>query len=292
MSLLKATEFCSIEISADGVALACLANSAKITTCAFYPCQRNDEQLRQCLIDAVLRNNLEKAACSWVLHPSQYHLTLVDTPSVPQFEYKDAVRWQVKDVVNYPLEDVTVDVFYSDEFEKRLRKIYVVVAQSSFLQNIVNIIQECDLQPTSIDVREFAIRNLVTNLALANEPIGFFDITDDGCLLVIVQVDCIRFVRHIPAGFKKSETDNCDELTAEIRRSFDYCTDELKQTIPAKFFMAPSSNNVDNIKQNLAEKLGKEIAVLDLQKIVSFANPIDLETQARCWVAIGGALRK
>lgn len=292
MSLLQAPEFCSFEISEAGIALACLANSTKTVTCAFYPCQRSEEQLRQSLVDMVLHNNLERTKCSWVLHPDQYHLTLVDTPGVPQLEYKNAVRWQVKDVINYPLEDVTVDVFYSDEFEKRLKKIYVVVAQSSFLQNIINTIQEYGLRPVSIDIREFAIRNLITSLAPTNEPIGFFDITDDGCVLVIVQFDCVRFVRHIPVGFKKSETDNCDELAAEIRRSFNYCTDELKQAIPAKFFMAPSSNSIDNVKQNLAEKVGREVAILDLQKVVSFANPIDLETQARCWVAIGGALRK
>ncbi|EKE01702.1 MAG: hypothetical protein ACD_21C00072G0025 [uncultured bacterium] len=291
VSLLPQTKkICSIEINAEGIAFACAQNS-EITACSFTPCKDNI-QLKQCLMDVVLKNNLKKTTCNWVLHPDQYHLTLVNTPNVPQFEYKNAVRWQVKDIISYPLEDVAIEIFYRDDLEKRPKKIYVVAAQSSFLQKTIGVIKECHLQPTAIDIREFAIRNLVTNLVPENELVGFLDITEESCLVVIVQQNRIQFVRQVPLGINKIKTDNYNELTNELQRSFNYCSSELKQTIPAMFFLPPSAYINPDIAQNIAKILGKEMAVLNLQKMLRFTTPISPETEAHCWAAIGGVLRK
>lgn len=70
------------------------------------------------------------------------------------------MRWQVKDVVDYPLEDTEVDVFYPDESNKSLKKIYVIAARSSFLRGIAGAVQEAGLSLISTDVREFDIRDL------------------------------------------------------------------------------------------------------------------------------------
>lgn len=287
----QAQGLCSIEIGTDGIAVAYVLNS-KVITCAFHPYPQSNNQVKQCLTDLVLQHNLKKTNCCWVLHSSQYHLLIVNTPNVPPSEYKSAVRWQVKNIVSYPLEDVVVDIFYSEDLEKRHKKIYAVAAQNSFLQSTISIIQECYLKPIAIDICEFAIRNLITNLVPQNQPVGFLNITNDNCLLVIAQFDRLRFVRHIPVGLKKSKIDNGNELTMEIQRSFNYCSVEIKQEVPTKFFMPPSENTDDNIKQNITKNLDKEISILDLQKTLHFTTPIDLATQARCWFAVGGALRK
>lgn len=311
----KTSGLCSLEISENGIAIACASSSIakcsiefshnqiqadcspnpslpEITTCDFFPSQQNDIQIRQCLTEFVLKNNLKKTKCCWMLHPNQYHLTLINTPNVPKAEYKSAVRWQIKDVINYPLEEAVVEIFYPEESEKHPKKIYVIIAQNSLLQNIANIIQNCYLQLVAIDIREFAIRNLITNLALNDEPVGFLDISDDRFMLVIAQFDRIKFVRHIKTNLKKSKTERLDELVIELQRSFDYCATSLGQKVPTKIFIPLSKNSDINTEQDLAKKLGKEISVWDLQKIVSFISPIDLETQALCWPVIGGALRK
>jgi MSHA biogenesis protein MshI len=289
----KTKELCSLEISPEGIAVACSSNSTnpKITTCSFTPCKDNS-QIKQCLTGIVLKNNLKKMNCNLVLHPSQYRLTLVNTPNVPQIEYKNAIRWQIKDIINYPLEDAAVEVFYSDDLQKRPKKIYAIAAQRSFLQNTVNTIQECQLKPIAIDIHEFSIRNLITNLAPENGPIGFLDIDNTSCLLVIIQQNCIRFVRQIPVGLKQLKANNYSILTSELQRSFKYCSTELKQEIPIKFFMPPSMDIDAEITQNIAKNLDKEVSTLNLQKILHFTTPTSQETEMHCWAAVGGALRK
>ncbi len=288
---------CSIEVGPEGIAFACTPNPSnrEITICGFQPYHFGKQlelgQFEQQLRQIVNQFNLKKAHCNWVLHPSYYHITLTDTPNVPQTEYKKAIRWQIKDIISHPLEDTAVDIFYPDEPEKNLKKVYVIVAQASFLQNLAQTIQDCGLHITAIDIREFAIRNLIVNLAKPNETIGSLNIVDTNCLMVSAKQSNIRFVRHFPVNALNLSNGNYHDLIAEIERSFNYCQAELKQETPSRFVMLPEAGFDKTIIENVAQNLNKEVTTLNLQEIVNFATPIDQQTEQRCWAAIGGALR-
>ena len=291
---------CSIEISSNGIAVAYAPNSAnsEITVCEFQPYQNgsqpNNNQFKENLEKIVSRHNLEKTQCNWVLHPDYYRLTLINIPNVPQSEYKKAVRWQIKDIIDYPLEDVAVDIFYPDEIEKALKKVYVIAAKASFLRDIVNIIQDCGLYPMAVDIREFAIRNLIANLATQNETIGLLDIVDENCLLVLVKQNSIKFVRRIPVGLKNIKNNDYNELIAELQRSFNYCQTELKQETPVKLFASPKvdADINKNMAQSIEKSLNKAVSILDLQKIITFKTAITQQIESSCWAAVGGVLRK
>lgn len=288
---------CSIEIGPDGIAFAYTPNSSnrEISAYGFYPYQFGNQpdvvRVRKQLLQIVTQHNLNKAQCSWVLHPNYYHLTLIGAPNVPQSEYKKAIRWQIKDIVSHPLEDTTVDIFYPDEPEKALKKIYVIAAQSSFLQKIAQTIQDCGMHPAAIDIREFAIRNLITGFAKQNEIVGSLNIVGENCLMVSVKQPNIQFVRRFPINLQNLKNGNYNDLLTEIQRSFNYCQTELKQETPARFLIPPNAGFDINITQNIAKNLNKEVTIFNLQEIVSFKTPIDQQTESRCWVAIGGALR-
>lgn len=299
------TGLCSLEINSSGIAFAYAKNPTKpeVTVCEFLPfedqsqrddSQLNNNQIKTLLTNIVSKHNLRLAQCIWMLHPNYYHLTLINTPNVPQTEYKQAVRWQVKDIINYPLEDAAVDVFYPNENEISLKKIYVVTAQNSFLQNIVNIIQDCDLAPVAIDIREFAIRNLISGLAATqDDTIGMLSLVDDSCLLVSVKSGQIQFVRRIPVGLKSLINNNYSDLITELQRSFSYCQLELKQEIPSALFIPPLKLDIDhnNIAQNISNNLNKKTSVINLQTIVTCKTSMDQQLESQCWAAIGGLLR-
>lgn len=290
---------CSIEIGPDGIAVVFVSNSYKpeITICEFQPYQNphrdqlDYDRLKEYLATLVSKHNLKKSHCNWVLHPSFYQLTLVNAPNVPSSEYKQAMRWQMKDIINYPLEDMTVDIFHPNEPDKNLKKIYVVAAQNSFLQKVVDIIQDCDLYPVAIDIREFAIRNLFTSITTPNDTTGIFNIFNDICLMVLVKQHTIQFVRRIPISLKNLTIGNYDDLITEIQRSFSYCQTELNQEIPKKFFMLPKIDYDQDITQKIANNLNKEISVLNPQHIIAFTTQTTQQTATDCWAAIGGALR-
>ncbi len=288
---------CSIELGPEGIAFANAPNpnNLEISACGFYPYQFGSSpdvsKLRDQLLQVVSQNGLKKTKCVWILHPSYYRLTLIGTPNVPQAEYKKAIRWQIKDIINYSLEDTAVDIFYPDEPERSLKKIYVIAAQSSFLKNIANTIQDCGLYLEAIDTREFAIRNLITDLSKPGETTGLLNIIDESCLMMSVKQSNVQFVRRFPVNANNIKAGNYSDLMSEIQRSFNYCQTELKQEIPTKFVIPPDAILDKNVAQEIAKNLNKEVNILNLQEVVRYKKPLDQQMEPRCWIAIGGVLR-
>ena len=166
-----------------------------------------------------------------------------------------------------------------------------MAAQNSLLQSVTNLIQQVDLYPVAIDILEFAIRNLIMHLTNSSETIGMLNVTDESCLMVLVKQQNITFVRRIPVGIKNLKNDDYSNLIAELQRSFNYCQTELKQEIPSKLLLPPQAALDKNIALNIAKILNQEIAFFSLAEVVKFKTPITQELEAKCWAAVGGALR-
>jgi hypothetical protein len=59
----------------------------------------------------VERFDLLGASCRVVLAPGQYQLLLMDALEVPEEEMAKAIRWRLKGLVEYPINDIALDVF-------------------------------------------------------------------------------------------------------------------------------------------------------------------------------------
>jgi len=54
--------------------------------------------------------HLGQYQCAALLKPGEYQLLLVEAPNVPKDELKSAIRWRIKDMIDYHIDDATVDV--------------------------------------------------------------------------------------------------------------------------------------------------------------------------------------
>lgn len=284
----------SIEISPEGIAIAYLtpAPNTALKVCEFHITQ-NYSQVRTVLGAAVIKNSLAQNDCTLVLHPDHYKLLFINSPNVPETEFRNAARWQIKDMINYSLDDLAIDIFYPRDSQTKLKKIYVIAAQKSLLQKITGIVSECQLTPVVIDIREFALRNIITKIKNAPEVCGALDIADDSCLMLIVQNGHVQFVRRIPIGIRTiKETNSAANLIAEIQRSLHYCEVELRQKAPEKYFLTPSNILETTFFEAISKELAKELQLIDLNGIISAVQPLSPEIQARCWPTIGAVLRQ
>ncbi len=294
---------CSIEIRPDGLSLAVSSNleSLEISSAEFFPYQnstgRNFEQLKQYLYRAVLAGDLKGAACNWVLHPSYYRLTLINTPNVPRSEYKKAARWQIKDIIDYPLDDVAIDVFYQELSGSVPKKIYMVASQSSRLEEVATIIQECGLHLTAIDIREFALRNLLmieTKTPGSDDVFGILDVSDNSCVISLIKDRNIYFVRRFPIVSSKLGSEDYDDLILELKRSFEYCKGELKLEVANNLSVVSNKVLGMGLIKNINDGLGLQASYFHLssQGAINFKVACAKEHEHRLHAAIGGVLRK
>lgn len=298
-------ELCAIEIGDTGVAYARVyyPNTNKkpfLRECDFQPYPNNEqEQLRSCITTLVEKYNLKDIACNWVLLPQDYRLFLIDAPRVSPEEYKAAARWQIKDMVDYAMEDTALDVFTSPPFSNfEQQKIYAVAARSSLLRKTSAIISQTSLSLNAIDIQEFAIRNLLAPLAEQDRSVGFVHLEKNNCLLIIVKNEQIYFVRNIPLNAETLvQSSNIVKLASEIQRSLAYYSNELGQDKLTEFFTPPMAN-ISTARSTLTDAIAQQnsltIRTIPLGEIVNIEHTRSLspEIQESCYRVIGGALRK
>jgi len=292
----KSEGLSSIDVVPGGFALTRISDyksrPPQGSICQFYECP-DIQLLAKKLTSVVLKNNLQNTDCNLVLHPSYYRLLLIDAPQVPKNEYRSAVRWQIKDMVDLPLDDISVDIFLpTQEIAEQRDKIYVVAACKSFLQGVVDQLYRTQLNPIAIDIHELAIRNLLTLLAKDDKPIVFLHLLDNRSLLLIVKGGQIYFSRRIMYGLEKLREERVfKKLVSEIRRCFDYYQQHLEQALPDNLFLAPLLQPYEFIRENLTQALKMNTQHVNINELVTYPKLLSDEVQAYCCAAIGGALR-
>jgi len=101
-----------------------------------------------------------------MLRSEQYQLLQIDTPNVPPEELRSAARYQVRDMLQTHVDDVTLDVMHvGDGQQKGSSHSFVVAATNAVVAEVTALAQALDCNVSVIDIQETAQRNLQSALA-------------------------------------------------------------------------------------------------------------------------------
>jgi len=102
---------------------------------------------------------------TFMLRTEQYQLLQIDTPAVPPEELRSAARYQVRDMLQTHVDDVTIDVIrVGDGQHKGSSHSFVVAATNSVVNEVLELAGALDCEVSVIDIQETAQRNLQTAL--------------------------------------------------------------------------------------------------------------------------------
>ena len=209
-----------------------------------------------------------------VLTASQYQIVQVDKPSVPEAELIAALKWQVKDLVTIPPEDIVLDYFAGPVLAGGVEKINVVCAKKSELASFVEKFDEHGFQIKSIITEEFAFANLVevkeqATLMLCQQA-------NEEVVILIVKDGNIYFHRRLRGfaqlGMKSPEElgfGAIDSLSLEIQRSMDYFERQLKQPPIQEIKLVLPIKTEQYLANRLAENTTASVEVLTLPSPVA-----------------------
>ena len=159
------TDWIGVEAGANGVAFAHLGFASGeppyLHHCEFLAGQSG----QAALADLVTRRRPGRSPCNWVLGSRDYNLLLLEAPKVPAEELRDALRWQIKDLVSFPADQAVLDIFELPEDGSRGRHmIYAAAAPRGHIEGIVASARQARLKLSSIDIGEFALRNIADEI--------------------------------------------------------------------------------------------------------------------------------
>ena len=113
---------------------------------------------------------LKGAQVRFMLRPEQYQLLQIDAPVVAPEELRAAARYQIRDMLDVHVDDITLDIMrVGDGRQKGTPHLFVVAAANATLRQALALGQSLDWDVPVIDVQETAQRNLQTALAIRNK---------------------------------------------------------------------------------------------------------------------------
>ena len=271
-----------------------MGNGAKPTLvhCQFEAAPEHDE-----LVRAARKVPNRKLPTVAVLPTSSYSMLLVEAPDVPADELRAAVRWRIKDLIDFHIDDAVLDVFQMPNrgVASTNQMMYAVAAKAEGVKAQAGLAAEAGLKLKAIDILELSLRNVAALLDRDERGVAMLYLAENSGVLLIVRQGVLYLARHIETGCKtlRDAAELRSELVAglalEARRSLDYFESHYDQNSVAVIYTTGlDPADIDQI----ATELGVSVRNIDLNALFDTEIAADDELARRCLPAIGAALRR
>lgn len=279
-----------------GVAIAQVRRASADAKPQLTHCEFHELAEGAAFVDAARRIPNRKWPVVSVLTPSAYSMLLVEAPDVAEEELRAAVRWRIKDLLDFHIDDAVIEVFQMPQQGRGgpTRMMYAIAAREHEVRRRVDDAAEAGLSLGVIDVLELSLRNIATLLDTDGRGVALLYEYDKGGILLLVRHGVLYLARHIDTGTEQLEMGEMraalvDGLALEVQRSLDYYESHYEQnSIPVLYTWGLESWDIEQ----LDNALGLGVRPLELHELFEFDADPDPRSQKLCLPAIGAALRQ
>lgn len=257
------------------------------------------EEKQAALSQFVREHELQSVECSYMLSPGDYSLNLVDEPLVPKEEVSKALKWVIKDLINFPMEEAILDVFGLPfaRAKDNVSMIYTAVTKKSVIAKIENLLAPTGMRLTCIDIPELSLKNIMQNYPDPSKGCLVMLLNAVGGKLVLMKDQQLCIARSFDIKLdglgqhQAQDNQALESLALETQRSFDYINSVFRQNVQNVIVLAPTKIDKAIIASSLKQSLGMEVVFLQLSEIVTIEPEIQESETADCLLAIGTLLR-
>ncbi|MDO9224925.1 MAG: hypothetical protein Q8M09_06270 [Pseudomonadota bacterium] len=236
---------------------------------------------------------IQNAPLTALLNQDAYHTVLIEAPNVPDDELPSAIRWKVKDLLNFHIDDAVLDHLPVPGRAGQTPSLYVVAAQAPAVRELAQPYHQADLPLSVIDIRETAQRNLSVRLAPEDYAVAMLHLEGESGLLTFTFGGDLVLSRRIE-GRGAGGDFLFDRVAMETQRSVDYFERQFSWLPLAKLYLAPMPDSA-LLARKLADYLPFGAEVLDLNRLFDLSGQdrlLDERTQNRTFHLLGAALRE
>lgn len=243
-----------------------------------------------------------------VLNPDEYQLHLVETPDVPDTELREAVRWRVRDLIDFPVDEAAIDVFdmpqQAGPGREATRMMNVVVARTPVIAQKAALINRSGGELNVIDIPDLVLRNLMALTPADRTGAALLYVEPTFSLILITSEATLYLSRRVFIGQQELAAladldENSEEfrrgasaMALELLRSLEYYETHFARPPVEALYFAPVGVAGAALQRHLGKSLGVNVQDLDLNRLLEVSEGMNPEQQARCLMAIGAALRQ
>ena len=292
----------SIGVHDDGVSLVAADRqrtpAAAVSAWEFRP-YADDMPVEKVLAGLAADYHLHSAHCTTYLEPSDYRLLVADAPELPENELADAMRWRIKDVVDFDINEAVVDVFSfpNQDGKRENQPVYVVAAKHAALEKRTQLMEEADINLEVIDIPELALRNVASLAHPQSRGVALLSFAPHYGLITLTQQDVLYMSRTLNVGLQelreaKERASLLERIVLEVQRSLDYYVSHLHQAPVEKLLVTALTDDFPGIGQYFSEQLGMPVEILHLENLAQWNSLPPADMEMRFVTTFGAALRR
>lgn len=292
----------ALQLQQDGITAASLLpgdGKPRVTVAAFFP--------GVATVDALEKAGKELHStdyrCTTVLAGGAYQFVTAEAPNVPREELKTAMRWRLKDLLDFAVADATIDVLElppGDNAGARAQQsVFAIAARNSTIAPLQQLFADAKVKLRCIDIPEMAQRNVSALLEADGRGVAMLSFGEDGGLLTVSWRGELYLSRRIDVTLAQlldadheRKHQSFDKITLELQRSLDHFERQFSFISVAKLVLAPTG--AAGLEEYLSSNLYTRVESLDLGTLFDLQAAPELREparQQRFFVALGAALR-
>lgn len=257
--------------------------------------------------EALSRVGRETAAADYVgstlLAGGEYQLLQVEAPNVPPEELKTAVRWRLKDMLDFHIDDATIDVLdipVDKSAGNRAHSMFAIASRNSLIQSRQDLFAEAQVPLSVIDIPEMAQRNISALLEPEGRGLAMLSFDDTGGLLTVSYNKELYLARRLDVTLAMLQEQDVerrhasfDKIALELQRSLDHFDRQYHFISVSRLMLAPTG--VPSLQDFLTSHVYMPVESFSLGDVFDLTDaPIlqDPEEQVRHFLTLGAALRQ
>ena len=221
---------------------------------------------------------LQRFRCTTAVDPAAYRIVQVNAPAVTPAERNAALRWSVKDAIDFPAEDAIVESFaipHGGAPAGRAPLVLAVAARRDRVAARVRAFQRARVPLAAIDIAEAAQRNVAALFEQPGRGLAFLAFGAAGGLLTITRDGELHAVRAVDVqvsaladgGDADARRALHDRIALEVQRSLDNFDRLFSQIALDRLLVAPYPG-ADALVASLRDNLALPVALADLDDVV------------------------
>ncbi len=243
----------------------------------------------------------KRARCAALLSSTDYQISVVEAPNVPAAEMKSAMRWRMKEIIDYPVEQAVYDLLEippAGAGGAQGRLVYVIAARSEVVRACVARFAGAKVPLEIIDIPETAQRNIAALYEQEGRGVGLLYFDDAGGLLTVTCGGELYLARRFDFTMNQIRQegeayrdDLYDRILVELQRTLDNFERQNSQIVLSRLLLGPQPEQT-SLSDYLRANLGMEVADCALQDVIAFHDVVpDARAQWEFFHLIGCALR-
>ena len=232
---------------------------------------------------------VKRFQCTTLLKPQEYQILLVEAPAVKPGELKAAVRWRIKDMLDYHVDDAVVDVLdvpLPAGSTQRAHYMYTVAARNDTVRATIERFTAAGMPLAVIDIPDTAQRNVAACLEADQRAVVMLTFDAHGGLITVNFSGELYLSRRLDINLAQlAEADGdahtrlLERVVLEIQRSLDHCERTYPFFTMGRVLVGPVPGEA-GLREHLAANLYLPVEPLDLAQVVR------LPAGARAWTPV------